>query len=93
MSREESRNDWVSELERNKQGAYIGTVSGPNFLARFPLGLPPEEFVDQLAADLGKTPSESERTQFINELTANNTSSGRASVLRKIDASREGESR
>jgi hypothetical protein len=44
----------------------------------------PTQFVDQLNARAGNPLDANERQNLINELSANNTTAGRASVLRKV---------
>ena len=77
--------NWVYELERHKGGNYLEVVNSSTFKAEHPSTLSPSEFVDRLIVKLGKHLTETERAQFIAELSANNTVAGRASVLRKID--------
>ncbi|HEU4595636.1 MAG TPA: hypothetical protein VFS10_10880, partial [Pyrinomonadaceae bacterium] len=50
----------------------------------FPSSMTPEQFVDALNANAGGVLSDTERANLVAELTANNTSAGRASVLRKV---------
>ena len=76
--------DWQTQLEANKVAFLAEFVQRPRFLTAFPLTMTPTQFVDQLNFNAGSVLSATERTQLINELTANNTIAGRASVLRKV---------
>lgn len=78
-------NGLAQEMEHNKQDTYLKLVTSPSFIAEFPPSLRPEEFVDRLAERRGKSLTQPERTQLINELTTNYTAAGRAIVVRKID--------
>jgi hypothetical protein len=59
-------------------------VQRPEFLARFPQSMAPAEFVDSLNANTGGSLTQVERDALVNELTANNNTTGRASVLKKV---------
>ncbi len=76
--------DWERQLEANKQAFLLRFVQRPEFLARFPRTLSPTQFVDALNANAGGVLDATERQSLINELSANNTDAGRASVLRKV---------
>jgi hypothetical protein len=76
--------DWRAQLEANKQAFALKFVQRPEFLARYPSTLSPAQFVDALNANAGGVLDANERTNLINELTANNTNAGRASVLRRV---------
>jgi hypothetical protein len=75
---------WQAQLEANKQAFALKFVQRPEFLARYPSTLSPTQFVDALNANAGGVLDATERANLINELTANNTNTGRASVLRKV---------
>ena len=76
--------NWETQLEANKQAFALKFVQRPEFLARHPRTLSPTQFVDALNANAGGVLDATERQNLINELTANNTDAGRASVLRKV---------
>ncbi|MFL6257594.1 MAG: DUF4214 domain-containing protein [Pyrinomonadaceae bacterium] len=76
--------NWEAQLEANKQAFALKFVQRPEFIARYPRTLSPAQFVDALDANAGGVLDATERQNLINELTANNTDAGRASVLRKV---------
>ena len=76
--------NWEQQLEANKQAFALKFVQRSEFLTRFPRTLSPTQFVDALNANAGGVLDATERQNLINELTANNTDAGRASVLRKV---------
>jgi hypothetical protein len=76
--------DWPARLESNKQAFALELVSRAEFIARYPAGMSPAQFVDTLNANAGGVLSAEERNALINELAASNNNAGRASVLRKI---------
>jgi hypothetical protein len=76
--------NWEQQLEANKQAFALRFVQRAEFLARYPRTLSPTQFVDALNANAGGVLDATERQNLINELTANNTDAGRASVLRKV---------
>jgi hypothetical protein len=76
--------DWPARLESNKQAFALELVSRAEFLARYPAGMNPAQFVDALNSNAGGVLSADERTALINELSASNNNAGRASVLRKV---------
>ena len=75
---------WQDLLESNKQAYALEFVQRQRFLDAFPLTLTPAQFVDKLNTNAGGVLNDAERTTLTNELTANNTDAGRASVLRKV---------
>ncbi len=75
---------WEAQIEANKQAFMLEFVGRQRFLNDFPLTMTPAQFVGQLNARAGGTLDDAERQALIDELTANNTASGRASVLRKV---------
>ncbi|MBV8858798.1 MAG: pre-peptidase C-terminal domain-containing protein [Acidobacteria bacterium] len=75
---------WEAQLEANKQAYALEFVQRSRFLAAFPAALTPAQFVDKLRANTGAALTQAERDQLVAELTANNTTAGRASVLRKV---------
>ncbi|MBV9927911.1 MAG: DUF4214 domain-containing protein [Acidobacteria bacterium] len=76
--------NWEAQLEANKQAFALKFVQRAEFLARYPRTLSPTQFVDTLNTNAGGVLDANERQNLINELTANNTDAGRASVLRKV---------
>ncbi|MCA1633387.1 MAG: matrixin family metalloprotease [Acidobacteria bacterium] len=76
--------NWPAQLEANKQAFALELVSRPEFLARYPAGMSPAQFVNALDANAGGVLSSDERAALVNELLANNTNAGRASVLGKV---------
>jgi hypothetical protein len=75
---------WPVQLEANKQAFALEFVQRPRFLAAFPLSMTPAQFVDKLRLNTGSALTQAERDLLVLELAANNTTSGRASVLRKV---------
>jgi hypothetical protein len=78
---------WEQVLENNKVAFILQFVQRSRFTTAFPATLTPAQFVDQLFARAGVTPSVSERTSIINEFggagtSANNAARGRA--LRRV---------
>ena len=76
--------DWERQLEANKQAFALRFVQRPEFVARFPRTMSPTQFVDALNANAGGVLDATERQNLINELSANNSDAGRASVLRRV---------
>ncbi|HEV2860519.1 MAG TPA: Calx-beta domain-containing protein [Pyrinomonadaceae bacterium] len=75
---------WEALLESNKVAFFQEFVQRPRFTTAFPATMTPTQFVDQLNARAGNPLDTGERQALINELTANNTTAGRASVVRKV---------
>ncbi len=75
---------WEAQIEANKTAFTQEFVQRQRFLNDYPLSLTPTDFVDRLNGRAGGPLDASERQALINELTANNTTAGRASVLRKV---------
>jgi hypothetical protein len=75
---------WEAQLLANQQAYFLEFVRRARFTAAFPGSLTPTQFVDALNANAGGVLDATERQNLINELTANNTDAGRASVLRKV---------
>ena len=76
--------NWEQQLDANKQAFMLRFVQRAEFLARYPRTLSPTQFVDALNANAGGVLDATERQNLVNELAANNTDAGRASVLRKV---------
>jgi hypothetical protein len=74
--------DWQAILEANKVAFFTGWVQRPAFLARFPLGMSPTDFVNTLNNNTGNAIPPSEVQNMISQLTADNTTQGRALVVR-----------
>jgi hypothetical protein len=78
---------WQTVLENNKQTYANAFVQRSRFTAAYPNSLTPEQFVDQLFANAGVTPSVKDRADAINEfggaMTANDVAA-RARTLRRI---------
>jgi hypothetical protein len=75
---------WQAQLEANKQAYALEFVSRQRFTNTFPSSMTPAQFVDKLNTNAGGVLNDAEKTTLTNELTANNTDAGRASVLRKV---------
>jgi len=75
---------WEAQLEANKVAFFREFVQRQRFLNDFPLTTTPTEFVDRLDQRAGNPLDAAERQALIDELTADNTTAGRASVLRKV---------
>jgi hypothetical protein len=75
--------NWQAQLDANKD-AYAQTFVQRSRFTNIYNSLSPAEFVDKLNTNAGGVLTDSERTNLVNELTANNTVAGRASVLRKV---------
>ncbi|HVF45156.1 MAG TPA: choice-of-anchor B family protein [Pyrinomonadaceae bacterium] len=75
---------WQAQLETNKNAYALAFVQRQRFTDAFPLSMTPAAFVDKLDANAGGVLDAAERTNLVDELTANNTNAGRASVLRKV---------
>ena len=78
---------WEQKLESNKQVFASGFVQRARFIAAFPTTLTPTQYVDQLFANAGVTPSSTERAAAIGEFgTATDSSDvvARARALRRV---------
>ena len=75
---------WEALLEANKVAYTQEFVQRPRFTAAFPTTMSATQFVDKLNGNAGLPLDAAERQALINELAANNTTAGRASVLRKV---------
>ena len=76
--------NWPTLLDNNKNAFALEFVLRQRFLTAFPLTMTPAQFVDKLNQNAGSVLSPAGRAQLIGELTADGTSTGRASVLRKV---------
>ena len=78
---------WETTLENNKRAFTLDFVQRPSFQTRFPTSITPVQFVNQLFANAGVTPSNADRNIAIAEFnSAANTSdiSARARALRDV---------
>ena len=75
--------DWQTQLEANKQAFTRKFVQRPEFVARYPLGMSAEAYVDALFANAGVTPTAAERQAAINAYGAGDVV-GRAAALRSV---------
>ncbi len=75
--------DWEQRLNANKNAYALAFVGRGDFQAAY-AGLTPAGFVDKLNRNAGGVLDAAERQALINDLTANNTAAGRASVLRRV---------
>jgi CSLREA domain-containing protein len=75
---------WPERLDANKTAFTRAFVSRARFTTAYPAGMTPEQFVDALNENSGDVLSDSERAALVAELSGNNTTAGRASVLRKV---------
>jgi choice-of-anchor B domain-containing protein len=75
---------WQAQLEANKDAYALAFVQRQRFTDAFPLSMTPAQFVDKLDSNAGGALDATEKTNLVNELSANNTNAGRASVLRKV---------
>ncbi|HEU4595748.1 MAG TPA: Calx-beta domain-containing protein [Pyrinomonadaceae bacterium] len=75
---------WPGRLDNNKTAFAQEFVARSRFMSVFPSSMTPEQFVEKLNTNAGNVLSDAERANLIAELTANNTATGRASVLRKV---------
>jgi hypothetical protein len=75
---------WPERLAANKAAFAQEFVARSRFTTQFPGTLTPTQFVDQLNTNAGNVLNAGERQALIDELTANNTPAGRASVLTKV---------
>jgi hypothetical protein len=76
---------WQELLESNKNAFAREFVLRPRFISAYPLSLTPAEFVDKLNQSAGLVLTQSERDQYVADLTAApDVAGGRASVLRSV---------
>ncbi len=76
--------EWQQTLETNKQAFFVGWVQRPEFIARYPVGMPAATFVDTFNTNTGGSLTPSQRDALVSQLQANNTTAGRASVVRQV---------
>ncbi|HEU4596094.1 MAG TPA: M12 family metallo-peptidase [Pyrinomonadaceae bacterium] len=75
---------WPERLNANKTAFAQEFVSRARFVAEYPAGMTPEQFVDKLITNAAILIETSERNALVAEVAANNNATGRGSVLRKI---------
>ena len=78
---------WETVLENNQQAFMLEFVQRPTFASAFTISLTPAEFVDQLFANAGVTPSASDRLAAISDFGSATTTSdqaGRSRALRRV---------
>jgi hypothetical protein len=81
------RSGWEQTLENNQQAYLNEFVQRSRFSAGYPLTMTPTEFVDQLFANAGVTPSDTDRMAAINEFgsaTATSDITARGRALRRV---------
>ena len=76
--------DWQTQIETNKKAFFVGWVQRPEFIARFPVGMAPASFVDALNANTGNSLTQAERDALVNQLSADNSTNGRAAAVRQV---------
>jgi hypothetical protein len=82
-----NQSGWQQALENNKQAFTAEFVQRPRFVSAYPASLPPDQFVNQLFANAGVTPSAANRAAAINEFGSAVTSGdagARARALRDV---------
>jgi YVTN family beta-propeller protein len=75
---------WEQQLETNKQAFFLGWVQRPEFLARYPTTMSTTDFVNTLNSNTGFSLSVAERDALASQLSSNNTTQGRALVVRQV---------
>ncbi|MDT7689824.1 MAG: hypothetical protein QOE46_2583 [Acidobacteriota bacterium] len=75
---------WEQQLETNKQAFFQGWVQRPEFLARYPVTMNAIDFVNTLNTNTGFSLSVAERDTLASQLSSNNTTQGRAVVVRQV---------
>jgi sugar lactone lactonase YvrE len=78
---------WQQQLEDNKRAYALEFVQRPEFLARHPEGTPAGQFVDDLFANAGATPTTDERAAAVAAFGSGDTA-GRAAALRSVAESK-----
>ena len=71
-------------LESNKQAYLLQFVQRPAFTSLYPAATTPGNFVDALNTNTGNSLTVAQRNALVAQLTANNTTQGRADVLRAV---------
>jgi len=78
-----NQGNWQQQLETNKQAFFLAWVQRPAFVARY-AGMSAADFVDTLNQNTGGVLSADERNTLVNQLGANNTTAGRAAIVRSV---------
>jgi hypothetical protein len=78
------RGDWEKQLESNKQVFALEFVQRQRFLEAYPPSMTPAQFVDKLRQNTAAAISQTERDQLVSQLNSDNTTAGRAAVLRSV---------
>ena len=76
--------DWAPQLAANKTAFFRGWVQRPEFLSRYPFGMSPLDFVNALNAAGGFPLTPPERDALVAQLSQNNTTQGRAAIVRQM---------
>jgi hypothetical protein len=76
--------NWQAQIEANKQAFALEFVTRQRFLTAFPTSMTPAQFVDKLRQNTGAALSQADRDTLVAQLTANNTTAGRAAALRSV---------
>ncbi|MGH9971287.1 MAG: DUF4214 domain-containing protein [Pyrinomonadaceae bacterium] len=76
--------NWQAQIEANKQAFFLGWVQRPEFLALFPISTTPGDFVAGLNSNAGFVLTQAEIDALVAQLSANNTTQGRAAVVRQL---------
>ncbi|HEX8284487.1 MAG TPA: NF038122 family metalloprotease [Pyrinomonadaceae bacterium] len=71
-------------LESNKQVYLLQFVQRAAFTAQYPNSMTPAQFADALNANTGNSLANQQRNDLVAQLAANNTTQGRADVLRQV---------
>jgi hypothetical protein len=79
-----NQGNWQQQIETNKQAFFLGWVQRSDFIARYPAAMSVTNFVDALNTNTGNSLSSSERDALVSQLSANNTTTGRAAVVQQI---------
>jgi thermitase len=75
---------WEQKLFANRDAFVLEFVSRPRFVSAYPTTLTPEQFVDQLFANAGVTPSAPERQAVISQFGGAATSTDAASRVKAL---------
>jgi hypothetical protein len=75
---------WQQQLAANKRDFTLELVQRQRFFDAFPFSMTPAQVVDKMNQNAGGVLSQAERDRLVAELTAHDTISDRASVLRQV---------
>jgi uncharacterized repeat protein (TIGR01451 family) len=76
--------NWQQQIDANKQAYVLEFVQRPAFTTLYPASMTPQQFVDALNANTGNSLRAEERAALVSQLSANDTTQGRADVLRQV---------